>query len=165
MALAVYLRRTARAGTTPYFTSASSTENVLRKPTWAFSAPIASMEAPKDVPTSILNDRPVILPRQSAMALPALVIFPESPEGTKVMTIGLSGEPRSPAFTLGALASGSQAGGGTVAVGAAVVAAVVGAATVGAAVGTTTAAGAQAPASMAMSARPTNIPDGRRGLR
>src|SRR5258708_4952796 len=153
MALAVYLRRTARAGTTPYFASASNTENVLRKPTWAFSAPIASMDAPKEVPTSILNDRPVILPRQSAMALPALVIFPESPEGTKVMTMGLSGEPRSPAFTLGALASGSQAGGGTVAVGAALFSAVFCAATVGATVGTTVAAGVQAPPSSGQSAR------------
>src|SRR6266849_2094300 len=135
MALAVYFRRTARAGTTPYFASASSTENVLRKPTWAFSAPKASMEAPNEVPTSILNDRPVILPRQSAMALPALVILPESPEGTKVMTMGLSGEPRSPAFTVGAVGSLSQTGAGTVAVGAAAVGAVV---TAGAKVGGTT---------------------------
>src|SRR5689334_6675016 len=114
MALAVYLRRTARAGTTPYFCSANRTEKVLRKPTWAFSAPMASMEAPKEVPTSILNDRPVILPRQSAIALPALVILPESPEGTKVMTMGVSAAPSVPAAAVGGLAMGVQAGGGEV---------------------------------------------------
>src|SRR5258708_25273858 len=117
MALAVYLRRTARAGRTPYFSSANSTEKVLRKPTWALLAPMASIEAPKDVPTSILNDRPVILLRQSPIAVPALVILPESPDGTNVMTIGASEAPSWPAATGGALASGVQAGGGTVAVG------------------------------------------------
>ncbi len=51
-------------------------------------------------------------PEQSAMAVPALVILPVSPDGTNVMTIGLSAEPRSPAFTVGALGSLSHFGGG-----------------------------------------------------
>src|SRR5512141_175018 len=115
MSLALYLRSTASAGITLYLASASSTENVFRKPTWAFSAPRASIEAPKDVPTSILNDSPVIWPRQSAMALPALVILPESPEGTKVMTMGLSAAPRLPAAgAAGASDSLVQTGGGLV---------------------------------------------------
>src|SRR5512144_2885354 len=111
-----------KAGVTPYFAFAKRAESVLRKPTCAFSAPIASIEAAKDVPTSSLKLRPVIWLRQSAIAPPALVILPVSPDGTKVITIGLSAEPRSPAFTLGWLASGVHAGGGTVAVGSAAVA-------------------------------------------
>jgi len=73
--------------------------------------------------------------RQSAMALPATVIAPVSPEGTKVITSGLPDEPRSPALTVGGLAINGQLGVGKVAVGAGAVAAVVGAAVVGAAVG------------------------------
>src|SRR5512146_2049377 len=96
-----------KAGTIWYFCSASRTENVLRKPTCAFSAPMASMEAAKVVPTSILKVRPVIPVRQSAIAVPALVILPVSPEGTKVITIGLSAEPSSPALGAAAGASGN----------------------------------------------------------
>jgi hypothetical protein len=84
--------------------------------------------------------------------------------------MGLSGEPRSPAFAVGALGSGSQTGGGTVAagaaaVGAAAVGATVAAATVGAVVGATAVAGEQAPTSMATSARLANITYGDRALR
>ena len=116
----------------PYFCSAKRTENVLRKLTWAFSAPMASMEAAKVVPTSILKVRPVIEVKQSAMAVPALVILPVSPDGTKVITMGLSEAPSLPAAgAAGASANLSHTGG--TAVGAAV-GAVVGA-TVGASVG------------------------------
>src|SRR5512143_4310087 len=103
-----------RAGKIPSFASPRRAEKVLRKPTCAFSAPMASIEAAKLVPTSILKVMPVISLRQSAMAVPALVILPVSPEGTKVMTIGLSAEPSSPAFGAAAGASGSlvQVGGG-----------------------------------------------------
>ena len=83
------------------------------------------------------------------MAWPPLVILPTSTDGTKVMTIGLSGAPSSPALGVRALGSLSQVGtgsgvavGGTaVGAGAAAVGATVGAAgalvgaTVGAAVG------------------------------
>src|SRR5512133_2908195 len=97
----------------PYSCSASRTENVLRKLTWAFSAPMASMEAAKVVPTSILKVRPVISVKQSAIAVPAVVILPVSPEGTKVITIGLSDEPSSPAAgAAGASDSFVQTGGG-----------------------------------------------------
>src|SRR5512140_3393778 len=98
----------------PYFCSANRTENVFRKLTWAFSAPRASIEAAKVVPTSILKFNPVILLKQSAMAVPALVILPVSPEGTKVITIGLSAEPSSPAAAVGALSILAHTGGGTV---------------------------------------------------
>src|SRR5512138_627982 len=130
-----------KAGTTWYFCSASRTENVLRKPTCAFSAPMASMEAAKVVPTSILKARPVILLKQSAIAVPALVILPVSPEGTKVITMGLSAAPKAPAAgAAGAEAILSQTGaGGGVGVGGAAV----GGTSVGAAVGgTSVAAGA-----------------------
>src|SRR5579859_419029 len=99
------------------------------------------------------------------MALPALVILPESPEGTKVMTIGLPDEPRSPAFTVGASDSLLQTGGGAVGLGAVAAGAVVAAgaavaagAVVGTAVGAAVgvAAGAQAPANSARSAKPAN---------
>ncbi len=47
------------------------------------------------------------------MAVPATVILPVSPEGTKVMTIGLSAEPSSPdAGAAGASDNLSQTGGG-----------------------------------------------------
>src|SRR5512141_458942 len=97
---------------------------------------MASMEAAKVVPTSILKARPVILPKQSAMAVPALVILPVSPEGTKVITMGLSVAPNAPAAgAAGASASLSQTGGGGgVGVG--------GAAVGGTAVGASVAAGA-----------------------
>src|SRR5512143_3481924 len=140
----------------PYLELPSRAEKVLRKPIWAFSAPMASIEAAKLVPTSSLKARPVIWPRQSAMAPPALAILPVSPEGTKVITIGLSAAPKAPAAGA-AGASGSlvqTGGGGGVGVGfaavAATVGAVVGASVAGAAtVGTTGAsvgvgAGAQA---------------------
>src|SRR5512147_1691477 len=97
-----------------YIAFHSTAEKGVRKPTNALSAPIASTEAAKLVPTSILKFRPVICVRQSAMAVPALVILPVSPDGTKVITIGLSAEPRSPAFTVGALGSLSHLGGGGV---------------------------------------------------
>src|ERR1051325_6550637 len=101
------------AGMTPYFCSANRTENVFMKLTWAFSAPIASMDAAKVVPTSILKLRPVIWLRQSAIAVPALVILPVSPEGTNVITIGLSAEPSAPAAgAAGASGSLLQTGGG-----------------------------------------------------
>src|SRR5512142_2108435 len=116
-------------GNTPYFAWASRAENVFRKPTWAFSAPMASTEAAKLVPTSSLKARPVIWPRQSAMAPPALAILPVSPEGTKVITIGLSAEPSAPAAgAAGASDSLVQTGGGGgVGVGGACVAGTVGA--------------------------------------
>src|SRR5512135_3129401 len=113
----------------PYLELPSRAEKVLRKPTWAFSAPIASMEAAKLVPTSSLKARPVIWPRQSAMAPPAFAILPVSPEGTKVITIGLSEAPSCPAAGA-AGASGSfvqTGGGGGVGVGGAVVGAAAGA--------------------------------------
>src|SRR5512140_2922494 len=93
------------------------------------------MEAAKEVPTSSLKLRPVILLRQSAIAPPAFVILPVSPEGTKVMTMGLSADPSVPAAgAAGASASLSQAGGGAgVAVGGTAVGASV-AASVGASV-------------------------------
>src|SRR5512143_161268 len=125
-----------RAGKIPYFASARRAEKVFRKPTCAFSAPIASIEAAKLVPTSILKVMPVISLRQSAMAVPATVILPVSPEGTKVMTIGLSAAPSAPAAGASG-ASGSlvqTGGGGGVGVGGAAVGASVGA-SVGAAVG------------------------------
>src|SRR5512138_329976 len=97
----------------PYLDWPSRAENVLRKPIWAFSAPMASMEAAKLVPTSSLKARPVIWPRQSAMAPPALAILPLSPEGTNVMTIGLSDAPSAPAAgAAGASGSLLQTGGG-----------------------------------------------------
>src|SRR5512135_3464556 len=122
----------------PYLELPSRAEKVLRKPTWAFSAPIASMEAAKLVPTSSLKLRPVIWPRQSAMAPPAVAILPVSPEGTKVMTMGLSVAPRAPAAgAAGASESLVQTGaGGGVGVGGTAVGASVGA-WVGAAVGGT----------------------------
>src|SRR5512138_2229518 len=125
-----------KAGTTWYFCSASRTENVLRKPTCAFSAPMASMEAAKVVPTSILKVKPVISVKQSAIAVPAVVILPVSPEGTNVMTMGLSAEPSSPAAgAAGASGSLSQTGGGGgVFVGGTTVAASVAGASVGASV-------------------------------
>src|SRR5512135_2580688 len=95
------------------------------------------MEAAKLVPTSSLKARPVIWPRQSAMAPPALAILPVSPEGTKVITIGLSEAPSCPAAGA-AGASGSlvqTGGGGGVGVGGAVVGAAAGGAVVGAVVG------------------------------
>src|SRR5512139_3392550 len=112
MSFVLYLRNTSSAGSIPYFAFPKTAEKVLRKPTWALSAPIASTEAAKLVPTSILKFRPVICVKQSAMAVPALVILPVSPEGTKVITIGLSAEPSSPAFTVGALGSLSHLGAG-----------------------------------------------------
>src|SRR5512146_3420974 len=120
----------------PYLELPRRAENVLRKPTWAFSAPMASMEAAKLVPTSSLKARPVIWLRQSAMAPPALAILPVSPEGTKVMTIGLSAAPRAPAAgAAGASDSLSHTGaGGGVGVGGTGVGASVGA-VVGASVG------------------------------
>src|SRR5512138_2103303 len=122
----------------PYLDWPSRAENVLRKPIWAFSAPMASMEAAKLVPTSSLKARPVIWLRQSAMAPPAVAILPVSPEGTKVMTIGLSVAPRAPAAgAAGASGSLSQtgAGGGVGVGGTAVGASVAVAASVGAWVG------------------------------
>src|SRR5512142_2159508 len=68
----------------------------------------------------MVNDRPVILFKQSAMAVLALAILPASPEGTKAMVMGLSGEPSSPALAVGILGSSSQTAGGTVGAGAAV---------------------------------------------
>src|SRR5262245_18312324 len=132
-----------KAGTTPYFCSASKTENVLRKLTCAFSAPMASMEAAKVVPTSILKLRPVIWLRQSAMAVPATVILPVSPEGTNVITMGLSAEPSSPAAgAAGASDNLSQTGGGGgVAVGGATVGASLDGASVGASVAGATVGG------------------------
>src|SRR5215207_6746406 len=126
-----------RDGVTPYFAPAKRAEKVLRKPTCAFSAPIASMDAAKLVPTSISKLRPVISLKQSAMAVPAVVILPVSPEGTKVITIGLSAEPSSPAAgASGAFGNLSQAGGGgAVGVGGSVVGASVAAASVGTSVG------------------------------
>src|SRR5512146_1307315 len=113
-----------RTGKTPYLLWARRAENVFRKPTCAFSAPMASIEAAKLVPTSSLKARPVIWPRQSAMAPPALAILPVSPDGTKVMTIGLSAEPSAPAAgAAGASGSLSHTGaGGGVGVGGASVA-------------------------------------------
>src|SRR5687767_10722043 len=124
------------AGVTPYFAPANRAEKVLRKPTWAFSAPIASMEAAKLVPTSISKLSPVISLKHSAMAVPAVVILPVSPDGTKVITIGFSAEPSSPAAgASGALSNLAQlGGGGGVGVGGSTVAASVGAASVGASV-------------------------------
>src|SRR5512142_2527487 len=106
---------------------------------------MASMDAAKVVPTSILNVRPVIWLRQSAIAPPALVILPVSPEGTKVITIGLSAEPRAPAAgAAGASGSLLQTGGGgaVFVAGAAVGASVAVAASVGACVGASVAVGA-----------------------
>ena len=48
------------------------------------------------------------------MAVLALAILPLSPEGTKTIVIGLSGEPNSPALAVGGLAIGVHRGGGTV---------------------------------------------------
>src|SRR5690242_14425601 len=113
MSLVLYLRMATKAGITPYFCSASRTEKVFMKPTWAFSAPIASMEAAKVVPTSILKLRPVIWLKQSAIAVPAFVILPVSPEGTNVITMGLSVAPSFPAAgAAGASDSLLQTGGG-----------------------------------------------------
>src|SRR5512135_3736470 len=137
MSFVLYLRKTSNAGSIPYLAFPSTAEKVLRKPTWAFSAPIASTEAAKLVPTSSLNAKPVIWLRQSAMAPPALAILPVSPEGTKVMTIGLSAAPRAPAAGA-AGASGSlvqTGGGGGVGVGGAAVAATAVGASVGTSVG------------------------------
>src|SRR5215216_7080735 len=125
-----------RDGVTPYFAPANKAEKVLRKPTCAFSAPIASMDAAKVVPTSISKFRPVISLKQSAMAVPAVVILPVSPEGTKVITIGFSAEPSSPAAgAAGALGNLAQSGGGGgVGVGGSVVGASVAGASVGASI-------------------------------
>ena len=71
------------------------------------------------------------------MELPALVIVPVSPDGTKVMTIGLLDEPKAPAATVGGLGNGEQLAGGTVAVGAAAVGTVVLVGTTGPVVGGT----------------------------
>src|SRR6266540_1359695 len=97
------------------------------------------MDAAKVVPTSILKVRPVIWLKQSAIAVPAFVILPVSPEGTKVITMGLSAEPSSPAAgAAGASGSLSQTGGGGgvgvggTAVGASVAGATVGGTSVGA---------------------------------
>src|SRR5512133_1021721 len=106
---------------------------------------MASMEAAKVVPTSILKLRPVIWLKQSAIAVPALVILPVSPDGTKVITIGLSAEPRAPAAgAAGASGSLSQTGGGGAVLvgGTAVGASVAVAASVGACVGASVAVGA-----------------------
>src|SRR5512142_2591030 len=134
--LVLYLRMASRTGKMPYLAFAISAEYVLRKPTWAFSAPMASMEAAKLVPTSSLKARPVIWLRQSAIAPPAVAILPVSPEGTKVMTMGLSVAPSAPAAgAAGASGSLSHTGaGGGVGVGGAAVGASVGA-WVGASVG------------------------------
>src|SRR5512143_2874917 len=125
------------AGKIPYLDSPKRAENVFRNPTWAFSAPMASMEAAKLVPTSSLKARPVIWPRQSAMAPPAFAILPVSPEGTKVITIGLSAEPSAPAAgAAGASLSLVQTGaGGGVGVGGTGVAGTAVGASVGASVG------------------------------
>jgi len=69
------LRRTASAGTTWYFCSASRTEKRIQGNQPELPSALASMEAPKEVPTSILKESPVILFRQSAMAVPALSDF------------------------------------------------------------------------------------------
>jgi hypothetical protein len=94
------------------------------------------MDAAKVVPTSILKLRPVISLKQSAMAVPAVVILPVSPEGTKVITMGFSAEPSSPAAgAAGAFDNFAQfGGGGGVAVGGTAVAASVAGASVGASV-------------------------------
>jgi hypothetical protein len=76
-----------------------------------------SMDAPKEVPNSIPKVRPVILVRQSAMSVATGVSLPVSPEGTKVMMMGLSGEPSAPAAGVRGFAIGAQAAGGTVGVG------------------------------------------------
>src|SRR5512143_2494421 len=103
------------------------------------------MDAAKEVPTSSLKLSPVIWLRQSAMAPPAFVILPVSPEGTKVITMGLSAAPIAPAAGA-AGASGSLAqtgGGGAVLVGGtAVGASVAVAASVGACVGASVAVAA-----------------------
>src|SRR5512137_519901 len=125
----------------PYFCSASRTEKVLRKLTCAFSAPMASMEAAKVVPTSILKARPVIWLKQSAMAVPALVILPVSPEGTKVITMGLSAAPRAPAAGAAGASASLAHTGGTGVGGTAVGGATVGGTAVGASVGGTAVGG------------------------
>jgi hypothetical protein len=132
------LRWATRATSTSYFCLASRMAKVLRKAIWALLPPRASIEAASLVPTSILKARPVILVRQSAMAVPPLVIRPVSTDGTKVMTMGLSAAPNSPALGLSAVAILSHLAAGTTTVGAAgaFVGAVVGAA-VGATVGAT----------------------------
>src|SRR5512142_2134940 len=147
-------------GNTPYLLWASRAENVFRKPTCAFSAPMASIEAAKLVPTSSLKARPVIWPRQSAIAPPALAILPVSPEGTKVMTIGLSEAPSCPAAgASGASANLSQTGGGGgVGVGGATVAAVVGA-SVGASVAGTACVGAGASVGVGAGAQAASASD------
>ncbi len=79
---------------------------------------------------------PVSLLKQSAMAVPAFVIVGTSPDGTKAITIGFSGEPRSPDLTATAkLSCFVQFGGGVVGVAAAT------GALVGAVVGATVAGG------------------------
>src|SRR5512144_2956418 len=103
------------------------------------------MDAAKDVPTSSLKLRPVIWLRQSAIAPPALVILPVSPDGTKVIVIGLSAEPKAPAAgAAGASDNLSQTGGGGAVFvgGTAVGASVAVAASVGAWVGASVAVGA-----------------------
>src|SRR5512143_533440 len=55
------------------------------------------------------------------MAVPALVIVPTSPDGTKVMTIGLSGAPSVPAAAVGMPSNLLQTGGIAVGAGAAAV--------------------------------------------
>src|SRR5512135_3469406 len=55
------------------------------------------------------------------MAVPALVIVPTSPDGTKVMTIGLSGAPSVPAAAVGMPSNLLQTGGIAIGAGAAAV--------------------------------------------
>jgi len=73
-----------------------------------------SIDAPKEVPNEIPKVRPVILVRQSAMSVATGVSLPVSPEGTKVIVIGLSAEPSAPAAGVRGFAIGAQAAGGTV---------------------------------------------------
>src|SRR5689334_17336669 len=75
------------------------------------------------------------------MAVPALVILPVSPDGTKAITIGLSAEPSSPAAAVGAPSILVQSAGGMVAVAVGAAATSVAVAT-GASVGTSVGAGA-----------------------
>src|SRR5512140_329621 len=134
-----YLRCATSATSTLYFWWASRMAKVLRKPIWALPPPSASTAAFSLVPTSILKLRPVILPRQSAMAWPPMVILLTSTDGTKTMTIGLSEAPSSPAFGDIALDSGVHVAAGSgvgTAVGA-LVGATVGGTSVGASVGGT----------------------------
>src|SRR5512138_2313673 len=123
------------ATSTLYFSCASRMAKVFRKPIWALPPPMASTEAASLVPTSILKVSPVILPRQSAISWPPLVILPTSTDGTKVMTIGLSDAPSSPAAGVMAFGIGSHFAAG-ISVGAGV-----GGTSVGATVGGTSVGG------------------------